>query len=167
MPAPRRGQSIARLALLYAALEAAQVSLADLLITKDREQQGHVDVHAICRQLLERPHPRLGARHLDQDVRTADLIATPAGGVDRALDVVGEVRRELERDVAVPTLCTLEGRSQQIAGVASVGEGDAEIDLAWIAGLGDRLPQVPVVALRVLHRLLEYRRIRGDPGHAV
>ena len=93
--------AVERLALGVAALHRAEERLHHALVVGDREQQRDVDVHALVQRLLDRRDPLVGGGDLDHQVRAVDEVPVHAGLLERALGVVREARRDLERDVAV------------------------------------------------------------------
>jgi hypothetical protein len=144
------------------------VGLSHLLIALDGEQQGHVDRDPGSCQLLERLHARFGAGHLDQQVRPVDVSVQLLGDLHRAVNVVGDIGRQLEGDVAILAVGALIDRSQNVAGVLDVGSADPEEGLARIFyASGHGVGEGHVIAVRVAHRLLEDGRIRSDPRDPV
>ena len=162
-----RREAVDRLALGDAPLEPGDVRLGDLLVALDREQQRHVDRDADRGELAERLDARSRARHLDQQVRAIDLGHEVLGGRHRALDLVGELGRQLERDVPVAAAGAIPRVAQQVCAVADVLDREAEEDTARVEPLGGRRAKRLVVEVGVADRLLEDRGVRRDARDAV
>ena len=82
----------------------------------------------------------------------------------RRLRVVGEQRRDFERDPAIDAGSALVNRTKQIRGPRDVLQRDLEEQLlARLAGSRLRADR-RVVGRAVLDRLIEDRRVRSEPG---
>ena len=106
------------------------VALGDLAVALAREQQRHVDVEALARQAAERLDARVGARDLDHHVRAVDQRAELVRARHRRLDLEGEIRLLLDRDVAVAAAGALPDRADEVAGALDVLDPAALEDLA-------------------------------------
>ncbi len=126
------------------------------------KQQRHVDGDAGKDRLLDRPVTRLGARDLDEDVRLGSAVEV-GGLLDRRVGVVGEQRRDLERDAPVDTVGAFVDRREQLGGAVDVGEGDLEEELFAGEALGLQLGDLLVVGVAGADRVVEDRRVRGLP----
>src|SRR5690606_27013602 len=82
-------------------LEPSDVGLHDLGVAVEADDEGDVDAPALGDQGTDGLDALGGGRHLDEQVGLADLVVEPAGGGDRAVEVVGQVGGDLHRHVAV------------------------------------------------------------------
>ncbi len=164
-----RGDRVAveRLALLVAALRRAHERLHHALVGLDREQQRDVDVEALVERLLDRRDPRVGGGDLDHHVGAVDELPVLARLLERALRVVGEPRRDLERDVAVLAARLVVDGAQHVAGGLDVAHGHAAVDLAGAQALARQRLELGVVVGRAEDRLLEDRRVGGHAAQRV
>ena len=161
------GMAVERQALRVAALHRADEGLHHLLVGADREQQRHVDVHALVQRLLDRGDAGLGGRDLDHQVRAVDQAPVLARLLERALGVVREAGRDLERDVAVLAAGLLVHARERVRGQLDVPDGEAAVDLAGAQALARGGGEVLVVVGGAEDRLLEDRGIRGHPAQRV
>ncbi len=127
-----------------------------------REQQGDVDRDPGEDRLLDRRQPGRGAGDLDEEVLALRLAVQLRRLRDRRRGVVGELRRDLERAEAVDAGGALVDRREEVGGVAQVGDRQREEDVLdrARAEFGDLL----VVGVAAGDRLVEDRRVRGQPG---
>src|SRR5690606_39863680 len=72
-------------------LEPGDVGLHDLGVAVEAEDEGDVDAPALGDQGADGLDALGGGRHLDEQVGLAGLVVEPAGGGDRAVEVVGQV----------------------------------------------------------------------------
>ena len=156
-----------RLAGVEAPLHAADVGLGDRGVGLDGEQQRHVHVDAGGDRLLDRRHALLGARDLDEQVGTVDALPVVACLRERAVGVVGEGGLDLERHEAVGVARLLPDRAQHVAAELHVEHRDLVVDLSCRQPLPGQLGDLLVVVARAEDRLLEDRRVRGDPAQRV
>ena len=91
----------------------------------------------------------------------------PFGLLVLRVRVMGEVRVDLDRDVAVAPAGLLPDRAQQVAGRGDVGACELEEDLLRAQLARKQLAQLLVVGVAVGDRLLEDRRVRGDADDGV
>ena len=146
-------------------LQAAQARLGRSHRLLAREQQRDVDRHAVEDDLLDRLQALRCARDLDEQVGLGSLLAQPVRCLDGVGGVVGQQRRDLERDPAVHALAGVEGRAEQVGRLAQVFEGEFEEQvLVRQVGIGEHA-NAGVVAAALADGVLEDRRVRGQPGH--
>ena len=159
---------IDRLAVLRACGQAPQVRVDYVLVALDREQERDVDVHAASSELLDRGQTGLGAGDLDHHVGSVQALPQVLGLRERAVGVVGEVGRALERDQAVVSGRAVVRRTQQPSRLTDVVERQCEEQLLGVAHSrgGDRTDLV-VVEIRSRQGLGEDRRVGGRAGDAV
>ena len=143
-----------RLALLEAALEAADVGLGHLRVLLDAEEQGDVDVAPLVDHLLDRGRALLGARDLDHQVGAIDALPVLARLLHRAVGVEGEVGIDLEGHEAVLAAALVVDDAQHVAGVLDVADRELLVDPAVVQALA-REPR------RAARRS---RRSRGSPA---
>ena len=86
---------------------------------------------------------------------------------DRPLGVAGEVRIDLDRDVAVLALSFVPDRAEHVAGVADVLLGQTPEDLLRIVYPAEGSANLFVVETALRDRLLEDGRVRGDADDRV
>ena len=159
--------AVERLALRVAALHGVEERLHHALVERDREQQRDVDVEALVERLLDRGDPGVGGRDLDHHVGPVDQAPVLARLLERALGVVGEPRRDLERHVAVLAAGLVVDRAQHVAGELDVLDRHPAVDLARAQALAGERGELLVVVGGAEDRLLEDRRIRGDAAERV
>ena len=119
-------------------LETANVGVGDLHVAVEREDQRHVDVPAARDHLLDRGQPRLGGGNLHVEVRPLDPVVEARRLLDRGGGVVGEVRIDLHRDVAVLAVALVPDRAHEVAGFRDVGHRELQEDLLDVVLLRDR-----------------------------
>src|ERR1700757_4424186 len=103
--------------LQRASFESREKRLCDLLVGRLREQKRDVDVESILQQLPDRGKAFRRAGHLDHEIFAANSFPESARFFERALGVVGKVRRNLKTDVAVPSVRRLVNRLENVASV--------------------------------------------------
>jgi hypothetical protein len=152
-----------RLARRAPILEAVDVRLGDGLVAGKAEEEGHVDVDSLGGELADRREPRGGTRDLDEDVRTVERPPQAARLVEGPLGVVGETRRDLERDVAVQAVALAMEGKEEIGGSADVVDREPfEERFGRQAARGEGGDGVVVIG-RLRDRLLEDGGVRGHP----
>ena len=116
---------VERLARGQPPFEPGEVRLGHALVNGHAEEERDVHVHARRDQLRERLHARGRARRLDHGVRAVHQPEEAQGLGHGGLAVVREVRRRLQRDVAVRARRGLVHGPQRVRGHADVlaGEG--------------------------------------------
>ena len=144
-----------------ATLQSAKVRLSHLLVGGDREQQCDVDVDPLVQGLLDRGHALRRPRDLDHHVRAIDALPERADLLERALGVVRELGRDLERDEPVASARLPVYTREHVGRELHVADRDVLVDRYRIQVLPGKLPQIVVVVIRPQDRLLEDRRIRG------
>ena len=85
-------------------LEAGEIGLDHLLVDRVREEKRDVDVHALRCECADGRESGVRRRHFDHHVLAVELAPQPLRLGDRALGVVSEGGRDLERDEAVTSL---------------------------------------------------------------
>ena len=150
-----------RPAVLAPALEPANERLGGLLVHLHGEQEGDVDVDALVDRLLDRRDALLGARDLDHRVGPPDQLPVLARLLERALGVVREPRRHLERHVAVKSAGALPYGTEHVGRERHVLHRELAVDLARLEVLARELGELLVVVRAAEDRLLEDRRVGG------
>ena len=156
-----------RLALLQAALEAADVGLRHLRVLLDAEEQRHVDVAPLVDHLLDRRRALLGARDLDHQVGAVDARPVLARLLHRAVGVEGEIGVDLEGDEAVDAAALVVDDAQHVAGVLDVADRELLVDLAVVLAGARELGELVVVVVGAEDRRVEDRRVGGHPAQRV
>ena len=159
--------AVERLALLVPALHRVHERLHHPLVGGDREEQRDVDVQPLVERLLDRRDARVGGRDLDHHVGAIDQAPVLARLLERALGVVGEPRRDLERHVAVLGARLVVDRTQHVARELHVLDRHPAVDLACAEPLAGERLELGVVVRRAEDRLLEDRRIRRHAAQRV
>ncbi len=149
-------------ALGVPALQSAQVRLRHLLVGSDREQQCDIDVDPLVQRLLDGGHALRRPRDLDHHIRPVDPAPERAHLLERALGVVRELRRDLERHESVASARVPVYTGEHVGGELHVADRDVLVDRHRIQVLPGKLPQIVVVVIRPEDRLLEDRGVRGD-----
>jgi hypothetical protein len=106
------------------------------------------------------------AGNLDHHVGAVDRLPQPRRGIDRARGVVGERRRNLQRDVAVEAAGRCEDRFEGVARAADVLDREGFEELYRIALLAGEVFELSVVVGAAVDRLLEDRRVRRHAAQA-
>ena len=130
-----------------------------------REEERDVDRDAREDRLLDGRQPFFRAGDLDEEVRALRAGEQLHRGGQRALRVVGEQRRHLERHPAVDGVGPVPDRPEQIGRPGEVVEREVEEDRLARPALLEIGQDRSVVRRAVLDRLIEDRRVRGQPGH--
>ena len=156
-----------RLALLEAALEAADVGLGHLRVLLDAEEQGDVDVAPLVDHLLDRGRALVGARDLDHQVGAVDAVPVLARLLHRALGVEGQVGVDLEGHEAVLAAALVVDDAQHVAGVLDVADRELLVDAAVVEALARGLGELLVVVVGAEDRLVEDRRVGGHAAQRV
>ena len=149
------------------ALRRADERAHHVLVGRDREQQRHVDVHALVQGGLDRRDPLGRGGDLDHQVGPVDQPPVQPGLLERPLGVVRQPRRDLERDVAVVAVGLVVDGAQDVGGELDVADGQPPVHLARGQALVRRCREVGVVVGRAEDRLLEDGRVGGDPAQGV
>jgi hypothetical protein len=155
------------LALLQAALEAADVGLGHLRVLLDAEEQRDVDVAPLVDHLLDRGGALGRARDLDHEVGAIDALPVLARLLHRAIGVEGEVRVDLEGDEAVGAVARVVDHAQHVAGVLDVADRELLVDPAVVEALARRLGELLVVVVGAEDGGVEDRRVRGHAAQGV
>ena len=131
-----------------------------------REEQRHVHRNTGCDALLDRGQAFGGPRDLDEEVVALGLRMQFRGRPHGALGVVGEKRRDFERNPAVDPIGALVDRREEVGGTTQVLDRELEEErFAVHPGRGLLLDRVVVGARG--DRLVEDRGVRRQPGHRV
>jgi hypothetical protein len=150
-------------ARLEPALHAAHVRLGRAEVLVRCEQQRDVDGCPGEDRLLDRLPAGFGARDLDEGVvRGAGMKVRDLG--DRRLGVVGEQRRDLERDPAVDAVRAVVDGLEQPRGIPQVRQGQLEEGLLVEHPALAELDDVLVVRIAATDRLVEDGRVGRQPG---
>ena len=99
-----------------------------------REDQGDVDVDARRDRLRDGRQAGHGGRDLDHQVRPVHPLPEPLGLGQRAVGVVGQVRVDLQADVAVAAVALVVQRPEQVGGRLDVLDRQLPEDLLRAAG---------------------------------
>ena len=161
----RRGRE--RQARVDAPFEAAQVGVGHRGVPFEAEQQRDVEVHALEGELLDRLQTRGGAGHLDEDVGSVQRRPQALRLGDGPCDVVRQVGRDLQRDVARAAVRRAVQFREQVRGLGDVRQGEGFVRLEHAAALGRERGDGVVVVVGASDRLLEDRRVRRHPVDAV
>src|SRR5215217_6822976 len=109
-------------------LDAPDVGPDHLAVALQGEDEGDVYGFAAGDHLLYSHQPLQRGRYLDEEVGPVDHVVQPRGLFDRSLRVVGDVRLDLEGDIAVLATRPLVDRHEDVAGVPNVSLGYAPED---------------------------------------
>jgi hypothetical protein len=119
--------------------------------------------HAGEERLLDRRQALLGARNLDEQVRAVGSREQLGRRLDRALRVVCEPRRHLERHPAVDAVGAIPNTAEQVGGGTEVVDRQIEEDVlgraSALRGQADRI----IVGVACLERMVEDRGVRREP----
>ena len=149
--------------------QAAGVGGVHLLVAVDREQQGDIDVDALGDQHLDRLQPRLGCGYLDHQVVAMHRAPQVPSLLDRAVGVMGQVRRDLEADEAVGALGCVVHWSQGVAGGLDILDREPLVErlgVDLVVGL-EQVEDGLVVGAGAGDRLVEDGRVAGDAAQAL
>ncbi len=149
---------------LDAAFEPPHIGVGGAEVLLGREEKGDVDRDAGEDRLLDRGSARGGAGDLDVEVVALRLLVQLRGLGDSGLGVVGEQGRDLERYPAVYPIGADVDRREEVGGVAQVGKRQLEEEILGRGGGGARLGDLLVVGVALRDRLVEDRRVGGEPG---
>ena len=147
-----------------APLDAAMIGLRRRHVVLAREQQRHVDRDAGEDRLLDRRQALLGAGNLDQKVRPAGAAVQVLGHGQRALGIVGQQRRHLERHPAVDAVGAVVDRPEQVRRARQVLDRQVEEQILGRSRLAKPGADRGVVGAALADGVVEDRRIRGEPG---
>ena len=159
----RHRVDVDRLALLEAALEAADVGLGHLRVLLDAEEQRDVDVAPLVDHLLDRRRALGGARDLDHQVGAVDAVPVLARLLDRALGVEGEIGIDLEGHEAVLAAALVVDDAQHVAGVLDVADRELLVDPAVVLARARELGELLVVVVGAEDRRLKIVGLEVTP----
>ena len=106
-----------------------------------------------------------GGRDLDVEVGRRQLLVERAGGGLGAGAVAGEPGIDLDRDVAVEPVGLVVDRTQDVERRADVAGDELPVGRLDVEPAADGAVELLVVLVGALDRLLEDRRVRGEPTH--
>ena len=152
---------VERKALLVAALQRLDVRLRDRLIRLNRKQQRDVDVDPLVQSLLDRGRALGSTRDLDHHVGAVEPLPVVAHLCQRALGVVRELRRHLERHEPVVAAGLAVHVGEHVGGHLDVLHGDPLVYRERLQVFARHRLEVLVVIGRPQDRLLEDRWVRG------
>ena len=145
--------------------EPAEIGLDHLRVAVEAENQRDVDAASLGDHLLDRRQTFLGARDLDHQVAPVDpLVEVTRCGL-AAGAVVGEAGRDLDADVAVDAVRVVVHLREHVAGAVDVVDHHRPEHVVDRRASGTEFGELLVVVAGVLDRLLEDRRVRGQPAH--
>ncbi len=126
------------------------------------------DIHGYAREdgLFDRGQPLFRSGNLDEEVVAPGLLVQRLRGLDSALRVVGEERRDLERDPAVDAVRPLVDGTEHVGRAPEVLDRELEEERLAVEP-GRCLFVDRVVVATAGDRLVEDRRIRRQPGDGV
>ena len=130
-----------------------------------REQKRDIDRNAGEDRRLDGGQSFLGAWNFDEEVGLAAALAEIARRGDRALRVMREKRRDLERYPAIDTVGAGEDGPQQIGSPGQIRQRQFEEQIFRRLRARSVPSDVAVVVGAVLDRMIEDRRIRGETRH--
>ena len=155
------------LAFGHAALQPGQVGLHDRLVERHREQQGHVDAHALVDHLSDRRDALARGGNLDQQVGPVDGVPQPPRLHDRLLGLERQIRADLDADPAVNAVGPVVDGPQDVAGHPDVVGGQLLEDLRGRLAQGCERADVLVVVRTAADGLVEDRRVGCDTHDSV
>ena len=150
-----------------AIVEAGEVRVGHRLVLRQREDQGDVHAHALRGQRAHRGDPLGRGRDLDHDVGPPDQVRQAQTLGDGLLGVGGKLGQHLQRDAPVDAARRLEDRQHHVAAAADVVEHELLVDRLRGLPIGDQALQLVLVVGGAGDRLLEDRRVRRHPAHAL
>lgn len=139
--------------------DALDVSVDDLLIALEREDQGDVHGDALSQGSGDGRQALKGGRDLDHDVRTVDLGPQLLSLLLSGFGLVSKTRVDLDGDAAVDEVGLLSDLAEDIGGVAHVGGGELA-DSGLNVNLAELL-ELSVVRADLAQGLLEDGRVGG------
>src|SRR5919107_734160 len=116
----------------YEALKAPDVGAGYGPVALQREDEGDVDGFAGGDHILDSRQARQRRRYLHHQVRPVHQIVQARRLLNCCPGVVGQVRGDLQRDVAVEAVRPLEDGHEPIAGVPDIPTGELDEDLLGI-----------------------------------
>ena len=140
--------------------DALDVSVDDLLVALEREDQGDVDGDTLGQGGGDGRQAFEGCRNLDHGVRTVDLLPEFHSLLGGVLGVVGQTRVDLDGDAAVDEVGSLSDLAEDVGGVAHVGGGELA-DSGLNVNLAELL-ELSVVRADLAQGLLEDGRVGGN-----
>ncbi len=158
-----RRDAIDRLLGGGALFEAADVGFHHLVVTLEREDQGHVDVETVGDAALDRRHALGGRGDLHHQVRARDRLPEAVRLLDGGFGVGRELGRDLDADVAVGAARPLVDRREDVGGGANVLDGERVEDGVGVLAFAGEGEHAGVVVVALRDRLLEDRGVRGQP----
>ena len=151
-----------------AGLQALDVGLGHLLVDLLGEEEGHVDVDPLADELADGRDPLGRGRDLDHGVVPADRLPEPPGLLQGPVDIVREMGRHLEADVAVAPRCPLVDRPQQVGGILDIADRQGLVSRFRVpAGPPVQLLQLPRVVIAAGDGLLEDGGVGRHPFEPV
>ena len=163
--AGHRGHMLHRLSLGRARFDAGNVSFRHLPVTRQPEEQRHVDADSFADELLDGRQPIGRRRDLDQDVRPVQRGPQPAGFLDRALGVVRQVGIDLQADISILAVSPVVERPELVGGALHVTLAEGFVDCLGAFSLKRHGPNVLVVIVALRNRLFkDGRDSRSSPA---
>jgi len=143
-------------------LETVEVSVDDLAVTLEAEDQGHVDADALGGRRRDGAQALEGRGDLDHDVLAVDSRPELFGLGGCARGVVGESGLDLDRDAPVFALRGVVHRTEDVARGSHVRGDDLEHRVVNARTLLRQLRHLVVVRVAGRERVGEDRRVGGD-----
>ncbi len=128
-----------------AAFDGPRVGLGGGRVLLRREEQGHVHRYAGVDRLLDRLEAGRRAGDLDEEVGPAGQGVEPRGIGRGRGRIVGQERRDLERDEPVDAVGPVEGRPEQVGRPTQVVQRQVEEDLLRLCAARGKSPNLLVV----------------------
>jgi hypothetical protein len=128
-----------------------------------REEQRDVDRHAPEYGFLNRRDALLGSRNLDEQIGPGSGSVKRTRGLDRPLRVIGEERRHFERDPAIDAGGPIMDRPEEIGGLLQISDRKPEEQIFARNAAFRHRANVLVVGDALRNRMVEDRRVRGEP----
>ena len=151
-----------------AGLQALDIGLGHLLVDLLGEEEGHVDVDPLADELADGRDPPGRGRDLDHGVVPADRLPEPPGLLQGPVDIVREMGRHLEADVAVAPRCPLVDRPQQVGGILDIADRQGLVGRFRVpAGPPVQPLQLPRVVIAAGDGLLEDGGVGRHPFEPV
>ena len=145
-------------------LDPLQVGIRGRQVLVAVEQQGDVDRHTGEDRLLDRGQALGRPGDLDEQVVPLRLGVEVGGLLDRRLGVVGDRRRHLEGNETVDRVGLVVDAAEGVGRAAEVGDRELEEDRLRVEALALKPGDLLVVGLPAADRLVEDRRVGGQPG---